>query len=148
MVEPNPRVPQQSPCLANDPVSGDSCQVTRVGPRFADAFDADYFALCDELYGPIKERKRVDHDRPGYIYFIQSGEDGPIKIGFARDPHRRFGHIQGSNPAECRLLGVLQGTPKLERKLHRRFRDHLIRGEWFQAAPVVAWLSEATTWAG
>jgi hypothetical protein len=69
------------------------------------------------------------------IYFIRSGNDGPIKIGRARDVARRVRTLQTASAAPLVLLGVIPGDGKVERRLHRRFAANRIRGEWFRATP-------------
>lgn len=70
----------------------------------------------------------------GNIYLIQSGAaDGPVKIGFTLGPpEQRLALLQVGNPNELRLLGLIRGTVQNERELHKRFRNHHIRGEWFR----------------
>jgi hypothetical protein len=68
---------------------------------------------------------------PTFIYFIQSGEDGPIKIGFSNRPDRRLPELQTGNPRELILRHVIPGDTSVERQLHARFEPARIRGEWF-----------------
>jgi predicted transcriptional regulator len=63
------------------------------------------------------------------IYFIQQGEDGPIKIGKSQDPEERLKALQSRTKTPLILLAVCEGC---ERCLHHRFADLRIRGEWFQ----------------
>src|SRR5262249_28776400 len=71
----------------------------------------------------------------GYLYFIQSGDaEGPVKIGFATDPVRRFHNIQASSPNPVRLLATIPGDSSAGKDLHRRFADLRGRGEWFRWA--------------
>jgi hypothetical protein len=63
---------------------------------------------------------------PTFIYFIQSGEDGPIKIGFSNQPDRRLPELQTGNPR-----ALIPGDTSVERQLHTRFEPARIRGEWF-----------------
>lgn len=67
------------------------------------------------------------------IYFIQEGEDGPIKIGSASDPQVRLGDLQVGNPTELRIVATRAGDARFERYLHRRFVLGRLRGEWFSA---------------
>jgi len=62
------------------------------------------------------------------IYFIQIGTSGPIKIGRSDNVYRRLKGLQGANPQELRLLGVI---PE-ELELHCEFADIRMRGEWFE----------------
>lgn len=66
------------------------------------------------------------------VYFVQEGDDGPIKIGVANDPFARLRECQVGNPRELNLLGVYVGGYPEERMLHRRFAAGRIRGEWFR----------------
>jgi len=77
---------------------------------------------------------------PTFIYFIQSGEHGPIKIGYSNKPARRVPELQTGNPKELLLRGVIPGDLTVERKLHERFEPARIRGEWFgrEYLPVIA----------
>lgn len=66
-----------------------------------------------------------------YVYFIQQGQRGPIKIGFAANPVLRLGELQVSNPNDLRIVGVLPGQRSDERAYHKQFAHLRIRGEWF-----------------
>ncbi len=68
-----------------------------------------------------------------FVYFIQMGEDGPIKIGHSRDVGRRLKSMQTSCPALLRLLGTIAGAQ--ECLVHVRFHHLRIAGEWFRAEP-------------
>lgn len=66
------------------------------------------------------------------IYFIQSGEDGPIKIGYSKnDPQERKSTFDTGNPDNLRLLGVMEGELLDEQKLQDRFDYARKKGEWF-----------------
>jgi hypothetical protein len=67
----------------------------------------------------------------GFIYFIESGVGGLIKIGYATDPVKRMNSFLTGNPNELNLLALIPGTLKDERALHRLFKEHQIVREWF-----------------
>lgn len=70
------------------------------------------------------------------VYFIQSGDAGPIKIGFTSGcPLDRMANLQTGCPDELRLVAHARGTADDERELHKRFAHLRLRGEWFQAKP-------------
>lgn len=72
----------------------------------------------------------------GGVYFIQSGETGPVKIGYTRlDPWYRLTDLQVMHHVELRLLGFMPGWRTDERATHVRFVQHWIRGEWFLPHP-------------
>lgn len=68
-----------------------------------------------------------------------------MKIGTAKNVDKRMGSLQTGNPEELTLLHTLIGGRKLERQLHRQFSAHHVKGEWFQAEPVEAWLQQKGT---
>lgn len=72
--------------------------------------------------------------RSGFVYFIQQGLDGPIKIGFTIDPMERLASLQTANPYELHLLGCIAKNEALERELHQKYSHHHLRGEWFSPA--------------
>lgn len=67
----------------------------------------------------------------GFVYFVQAGVGGPIKIGFSWDPVERMGQLQASNPHPLSLLAEIPGSYELEREYHVRFKDGHILREWF-----------------
>jgi hypothetical protein len=66
------------------------------------------------------------------VYFIRQGDDGPIKIGVARDAEKRRAMLQTGNPVELHLLRTVPGTARLESLLHQRLAPFRLRGEWFE----------------
>lgn len=71
------------------------------------------------------------------IYFIQAGEDGPIKIGCSDHLQSRMRNLQSYHYQELNLLGTMPGNVDTERKLHLRFAADRVRGEWFQPIPEI-----------
>jgi uncharacterized protein YerC len=68
----------------------------------------------------------------GGVYFIQEGEGGAIKIGWAVDVQQRLALFQTGNSNELRLLGVIAGVPRqVEAQWHKRFAGAQKRSEWF-----------------
>lgn len=74
-----------------------------------------------------------------FVYFIEAGDY--IKIGYSRDPIGRLSQIRkrqgvklpdGLDPSRARILTVEQGTQSLEKRLHDRFAEHRVAGEWFE----------------
>lgn len=78
--------------------------------------------------------------RPGYVYFIQAEQGGPIKIGRAWDPEKRIREVQCGNPYRLVLRHAekTDDPSDLENRLHRWFAEYRMEGEWFQAHPVIA----------
>ena len=77
------------------------------------------------------------------IYFIQSGDGGPIKIGRTANVKSRFKRLQIASPDVLTMLAVLDGHSTMEVALHKRFQDLKIRGEWYRPdAALLAWIAE------
>jgi len=67
-----------------------------------------------------------------FVYFIQEGEDGPIKIGEAVHPVKRVEQMQTGNPRHLRVTAVVLAGRSTEWQLHGYWRAKAwIRGEWF-----------------
>ena len=69
------------------------------------------------------------------IYFIQSGKDGPIKIGYTKDEnslHSRVGSVQCKTLGSLVILGAFDGDKKREKEIHVKFSMYRIGGEWFE----------------
>lgn len=66
-----------------------------------------------------------------WVYFIQAGDSGDIKIGLARDVAKRMSDIQNGCPHELRLLVAVPGDKDVELAFHREFRQWRVRREWF-----------------
>ena len=69
---------------------------------------------------------------PAFVYFIQAGEGGPVKIGWSSNIKVRMESAQVDNPEPLALLAYVPGGPEIEARLHHRFREAHLRGEWFR----------------
>lgn len=78
------------------------------------------------------------------IYFIQSGKDGPVKIGKTRNVQRRMNELQVASFHELHLLHYFKADAFIEGAFHEALADHRIRGEWFAAEPALEILREIT----
>lgn len=67
----------------------------------------------------------------GYIYAIECSER--IKIGFSKNPEKRFYKIASDAPAPCALLGYWPGDAADELEVHTKFNAIRSHGEWFTA---------------
>lgn len=70
----------------------------------------------------------------GYVYFVRQAEDDIFKIGMTNKvPKSRLEQLQVNSPFELSIFGLI-GTVdarKVEKQLHRKFRDQRLHGEWF-----------------
>lgn len=82
------------------------------------------------------------------VYFIQRGDDGPIKIGHVRRPEnlvRRMRALQNACAEQVVARRLIKTAPEncLEIILHARFAEHRLQGEWFSPAPeIVAYMEQ------
>lgn len=70
----------------------------------------------------------------GYVYFIRQAEDEIFKIGMTnRTPKSRLDQLQVTSPFELNIFGFIKAinARKVERQLHKKFRDYRLNGEWF-----------------
>lgn len=99
----------------------------------------------------------------GFVYFIQAGDNGPVKVGWARDVSHRLRDHQIGNPYDLSVIATVMASRRaLEGEFHRALRGYHMRGEWFRWAHpfsamvkkiaageldetnAVAWLEKAT----
>ena len=85
-------------------------------------------ALTRLYYGEVRRRGT-------FMYAIQAGDDGPVKLGITQDPAQRIKTLQTANPHELRGLAAWRILPEEEKAIHQQFAHARIRGEWFQPVP-------------
>ena len=70
------------------------------------------------------------------VYFIQSANGGPVKIGTSEDVGRRLKALEYQHKTRLVLLKIIAGGRKEERVMHERFAGHRIgRSELFHPGP-------------
>jgi hypothetical protein len=67
------------------------------------------------------------------IYFIESPEEGLIKIGFSNNVKHRLDALQKNYGRPLNILLVKSGTKEDEAVIHEMFNELRIKGEWFAA---------------
>jgi hypothetical protein len=83
------------------------------------------------------QRETVDTWTPEpVVYFVQIAEqpESPIKIGSTtlNGLTDRMIGLQNGCPYRLRLLALMDGDVRTEKRLHASFRDSRVIGEWFQ----------------
>lgn len=66
------------------------------------------------------------------VYFIKCQEY--IKIGYSNNPNDRISQLQTSIPYKLQVVSIIMGTMHDEKKLHKLFKEHHVRGEWFRVS--------------
>lgn len=77
------------------------------------------------------------------IYFFQAKRGGPIKIGHAANPEERLNQCQIGNPEPLVIRHVMEGGFEMERRAHKEWAEHHLRGEWFRpASPILNFIKQ------
>lgn len=78
-----------------------------------------------------------EHRGRAVVYFLQAGDDGPVKIGFTKNLGTRIEDLQCGRSERLRLIGHRPGGRQEEKALHLRLAAHRLRGEWFKPSAEV-----------
>lgn len=68
----------------------------------------------------------------GFVYCIVHHERQAVKIGFSRNPSRRFRQLQTGSADSLTLFEKMPGDRALEKAFHKIFADKRLTGEWFK----------------
>ena len=80
------------------------------------------------------------------VYFIQSGHEGPIKIGHTSgEVAARVDNLQTGNPNRLHVLLEIDGGLRKELDLHNTFAAFRFRNEWFYPAHEILAFIKANT---
>ena len=82
------------------------------------------------------------------IYFIQSGDSGPVKIGKALNPEVRRSELQTGSSEQLHLRAILDVEDDVERHMHVLLDPCRIRGEWFSSDEMILNVAMACALAG
>lgn len=96
----------------------------------------DFAALFEALWKKPTDPPKEVSVTASFVYFIESSDDGLIKIGQSGDPERRLRSLQTGSWQKLSILGTVPGGRSEERAWHDRF--HFARvpgGEWFRPHP-------------
>jgi hypothetical protein len=86
---------------------------------------------------PILERAANFHNA-SYVYFIGEEDEGPVKIGVAKDPIKRLRGMQTGNSRRLRIERLLVGDREVEQVLHQYWEDFVIRSSASRTKPHLA----------
>jgi hypothetical protein len=80
---------------------------------------------------PLPRKDRCN--KPGWVYLVLARGAGAVKIGFSsKYPSSRKRTLQTGNPHELKMVKMIRGTQRDERRYHEHFAHLHIRGEWFK----------------
>lgn len=80
-----------------------------------------------------KRERSGDHADSGYVYFVAVGSF--VKIGWSSQPFGRAADVDRGQPEPPNFILVCRGGRFMETLLHRTFRRHRVKGEWFRRSP-------------
>lgn len=104
----------------------------RRGEQSADREEAEQRIYGDEALATRNYWKDALGVQASFVYAIRSVGQAPVKIGHtAGDPLKRVAELQCGNPADIYIAGLILGSKKTERDLHRYWASAHVRGEWF-----------------
>jgi hypothetical protein len=125
----------------------------RLAPSVAPAVTPASSSEAPEALPPNAPPKQAPSSTPhlhrprkqaqGWVYFLQpqGRPTAEVKIGFSeRSIVARLKNLQTASPEPLTFLAAIPGTRETERELHRRFAEVRVCGEYFVAAPVLAYL--------
>lgn len=70
---------------------------------------------------------------------IRQNNQGPIKIGYSKEPGSRIEQMQTGHPDELYLLCQIPGEKEDEKNIHKCFEYCHLRGEWYSPDPDLLW---------
>jgi len=75
-------------------------------------------------------------------YIIQCGDTPIVKIGWtAATAEIRILSLQTAHHEELRTLRVIAGNREIETWMHRRFKQHHVRNDWYRLVPEMLTIS-------
>jgi len=69
------------------------------------------------------------------VYFIvqeENGVDTYLKVGYSEEPTARLSALQTGNPHKLRILFIVPGDEKLERRVQAHLSQDSVHLEWFR----------------
>lgn len=99
------------------------------------------YAPCNFLVDRVtRQYLELERSFIGFVYIIQAGDDGPVKIGSAQAPSFRRGELQVGNWQELHLRAVIPAMQSgyIESMAQVLAGARHIRGEWFDLEPIEA----------
>ena len=90
--------------------------------------EMERFLLHQELTKEMEEVNTLE--KTAFVYLMIDNRNGLHKIGKSKDPKYREKTLQSEVPS-VELVFKCNGYTELEYKLHEKFADKRVRGEWF-----------------
>jgi hypothetical protein len=102
--------------------------------------EAKEYSPFDFIIGDTACLSEVEGRYGKFLYVMQHGDGGPVKVGMAGSVLGRHKNIQCGNPVEVSICAVFMAGPigRIEAAAHRMLAEYNIRGEWFDVSVLEA----------
>lgn len=86
-----------------------------------------YHKECSRFFrGPAAQASQT-------VYAIECGDGFAFKIGIAQNVETRLSILQTGSPLKLKVVGIIRnGGTRLEHRIHRKFANIRLNGEWFK----------------
>ncbi len=84
--------------------------------------------------GAVEHYYRMKSSRKSKVYFIEAEGLNRIKIGCSDHPEQRLRDLSTGSAVKLRLMKVIHGDRRLEKRLQRLYGHLRIDGEWFHGS--------------
>lgn len=106
-------------------------ELRRLCREVRESLTVEYPSILDEMVA-FADTLPKEYEKPvTYIYFIQAGDSGPIKIGKTRYIKKRLRSLQTINSEDLQVRGWMPEGDWTEKQLHQKFAVYKQKGEWF-----------------
>ena len=91
-----------------------------------------------KIQNEFQSKNHKNKDKPvenkGIVYLLKIENKPQYKIGVTNNLNRRLKQISPKMPFELKVIHTIKDNQiyKLEEKLHNKFKDKKIKGEWFK----------------
>lgn len=84
-----------------------------------------------KMFGPRADKAKTPRKEPKWVYFARAGRSSRVKIGTTSSVASRMNGLSHPLIGKLRVLGVVPGGYEVERRMHQRFAEYHVKGEWF-----------------
>ena len=102
--------------------------ITKNGGFGGGGYTLAHPSIAKKFWDWCNKRKTT---KSNIVYLVQCGYFLKIGIAHQSKMNQRLNALQVGNPFELRLLSTIKGEEKEEKLLHLKYKDLLVRGEWF-----------------
>jgi len=85
-----------------------------------------------KMFGPRVDKAKAPKKEPKWVYFARAGRGNRVKIGTTSSVTSRMRALSHPLVGKLRVIGVVPGGYEVEARMHQRFAEYRIKGEWFR----------------